>query len=235
MSNPVDIIAKLQHFHQGRQDPFLNVASFTLKLLSLTRRSMTNSKDNISTSLSNIAEHINSSRFALRFLSGVSATHQIINSPCPFAKMNFSSDNMVPTIRYLQQILQIAYNLFELPAYIHTVAPTIAPYNGPFFGAMSCQVWFLTTLLELIAQTKLRTDKVVSGREYKTAFIVCVCDMLLSCNWSLPPSKQFLSEWSLTVIGCISAWVAFCAEWKRVGAELKQQKKALGTTDCSTC
>lgn len=77
--SPVDIIAKFHYINQNHQDAFFNLIAFSLQAASLVIKSGTNVNNATSIGLSNLGQSINSSRFILRFLSGVSSIHVILN------------------------------------------------------------------------------------------------------------------------------------------------------------
>jgi len=74
----VDIIAKLHHINQNHQDSFFNLLALSLQASSLVLKASTNSNNSTSIGLSNLGQSINSSRFILRFLSGISSLHVLI-------------------------------------------------------------------------------------------------------------------------------------------------------------
>lgn len=79
-TNPVEIIAKLHHINQNHQDSFYNLLAFSLQTSSLIIKSSTNVNNATSIGLSNLGQSINSSRFILRFLSGISSIHILIQN-----------------------------------------------------------------------------------------------------------------------------------------------------------
>ena len=239
LPNPVDIIAKLHNINTNHQDAFFNTLSFSLQACSLLIKSSTNVNNSTSIGLANLSQSINSSRFILRFLSGISSIHVLITNQ-GIIKQFFSAIkkkylagktsssstdpnepadqpiDFIPFLRLVQASLTLLFNVTEIPAYISTVAPTLsAHYDGGFFGRLSCVFWLLNTLVEILVLTILRfSKKELTSTQYQTSLIPLICDCFLSANWTMEPKHSFLSEAGLTTLGSISSWVNFLLIWK---------------------
>ena len=76
----MDTIGMISSYGQGRQDLLLNPLAFGLKLVALIRMryNATGQIDKTSELMLGISDHINSSRFTLRFLVGLSNLHALI-------------------------------------------------------------------------------------------------------------------------------------------------------------
>ena len=121
-------LGTLASFHHRGQDIYLNPLANFIQLAALLRSARLGKTDNVVQGLASISQHINSSRFVLRFLTGAANSHALLTEPI----FTQSNSTLVSYIRVLQRILNVGYNLAELPAYVAMVAPmlTAGKYNG---------------------------------------------------------------------------------------------------------
>jgi hypothetical protein len=142
MSNPIRILGRLASYHNRGQDLLLNPLAFFLQLIAMSRRARLGKPDNVVQGLVAISQHINSSRFVLRFLTGVANTHALLTQP-----MSEDKSWLVSNIRTLQRVLNVAYNMAEIPAYVAMVAPMLAAgkYNG-VRSSVSCSSFVCISL-----------------------------------------------------------------------------------------
>jgi hypothetical protein len=142
---------------EGEQDAFLCPLFFMTKLAGalIARSSADGAKDRRARGLLHLSDRINEARFTLRFFVGVNAAHALLSGNYKSVPELYSSDKQIAQIRFAQYVLDIAYNLVELPAYLRTIgAPQLHDYNGEALGRLSCWIWLARTLLEIYAQTR---------------------------------------------------------------------------------
>ena len=257
---PVDIIAKLHYINQNNQDAFFNLLAFSLQALSIIIKAGSNVNNVYSTGLSNLGQSINSSRFILRFLSGISSIHILLkhrtfiidffkslihkkspsnpNTPNPSPDQSSTSEGfddekkpseqqstlgriqkIIQMLRLVQSLLTLANNVFEMPAYVSTVAPMLYNYKGDWFGRVSCLFWLLNTIVEIVIVSLMKYNKEIASAQYQVALIPLICDVFLSANWSLQSKNQFLSESGLTALGLVSAMVNFRSIWSNINPD----------------
>ena len=83
--------------------------------------------------------------------------------------------------------------------------------------------WFANIVLEAIAMLKQR--KQFTATAFKWGALALGCDALLSLNWSMQPNSQFLSQWQIVLLGCISSAIILIKTWKERNAEELQKNK----------
>lgn len=220
--NAIQLLGRLAAYNQGRQDLFLNPLAFCLKLASLLRRSQYGHEDKYTQGFSAISDHINSSRFILRFLTGVTNLHGVLTQPL----VTKGESTLISNIRVLQRVFNIGYNLAEIPSYIKMVAPMMVSYDGDAYGRLSCRFWLINTFLEVICIIKQRMSNRSSPSQFNYSMIAASCDLLLALNWSLPPKAQFLGEWQITCLGTMSSLIVFYSSWKELKDEEENRAKA---------
>lgn len=241
-------IAKLQYFHNGNQDVFLNALAISLQLLSAFIQKTTNVNNPTAIAAANISTHINSSRFVLRFLTGIKSIHQLIQDRDILLK--FYSTHLQPkmftttkkmdatkwasvvhhhddeeetpdityVLRYLQSALNLCYNCCELPAYLDSVGQV--PFvDGAKYSRYSCIVWCAISIIELIITLIDFTKQRMSRQEFALRLLPITSDILLSSNWSVEAKYQFLSNGAMLSAGMISAYVQFFGVWFSLSEE----------------
>lgn len=206
------LLAKVAVYNQGKHDQLLNPLFFTLKLASaLVARA--NGKDSVSEGLNAIGDHVGSSRFTLRFLSGVSCLNEMMSG-------RVVSDKFLQRCNSIKLVLGLMGNLLELPSYVHMVAPKMVAYDGAALGRMSVLCWFACTLIDQMvlireAQLMKAADYADPARiqNHVISSVATACDSVLAMNWALPEESQFLSQLQLGLVGCISSYVGFARSW----------------------
>ncbi len=119
------VLAKLATYDKGRHDLFLNPLTFLLKVAACLRARSEGNGDKVAVGLHQLSDHVNASRFPLRFLVGVT------NASLLLSNQHDSTDApIVKNIVTLQRVLNVFYNVVELKSYVKMVAPAMVAYDG---------------------------------------------------------------------------------------------------------
>uniref|UniRef100_A0A0A9YER7 Importin subunit alpha-6 n=1 Tax=Lygus hesperus TaxID=30085 RepID=A0A0A9YER7_LYGHE len=156
-----------------------------------------------------ISDHINSSRFTLRFLLGINNLAALIKE-----RKNPSKDEFAK-LRMFQKLLTVAYSMLELPCYIKMVAPKLLPnVDTSQLARASCQCLTISVLIELSLLAKRYKEASPGDRKAMIpSFVGGFCDLTCLFNSSLPPEKQFLPPYCGAVMTTISSLISFYRNW----------------------
>jgi len=209
-SNLAKILDKIHAFNVGAHDDMLNPLSAVLKLLAEIRTLREGGGDKVTVGLHQLSDQIDLSRYSLRFLLAFSSLRSIIRG----TYQDKDGDQVVTSLRYVQQILNILYSYHELQVYVRSIAPSLLHYSDTPYGRRSCQIWAISIILDLICMHRkgeLSLDSLRVSRNSTLNFVANVCNLALAVHWSSTTSS--LSPLQVAMLRTISGLIAFFMRW----------------------